>query len=75
MMNLTFSHNKIISCPPTIGALQWLNFVITKSDIDFLSKIGSETTGFKGVVNFPFCEPSKKTWKHRRTEFKSMLDG
>jgi hypothetical protein len=40
-----------------------------------LSKIGSETTGFKARVNFPGTVPSKNTWKHNRTAFRSIFCG
>lgn len=31
--------------------------------------------GAKGLLNFPFCDPSKKTWKHNLTALRSMLVG
>jgi hypothetical protein len=71
----TFSHSRIISCPPLQGALQWLSFVTIKSEIAFLSNIVFETTGSSGTVNFPGIGPSKSTWKQSRTALKSIDDG
>lgn len=71
---LTFSHSKIISRFPKTLEVQSLNLHMTRSDIAFLSKIGSDTTGARGRVNLPFS-PSKKTWKQRRTTFRSTVEG
>ena len=37
--------------------------------------MGSDTTGFKAKVKAPFSLPSRKTWKHRRKQLRSMLWG
>lgn len=74
-VDLTFSHSRIISLPPATLLDAQLSLQMTRSDMAFLSKIGSETTGASGTVNRPRVSLSRNTWKHRRTAFRSMLDG
>lgn len=73
--SLTFSQRRIISLPPATVLEHLHNLHITKSDIAFLSYTGSDTTGVSGVVKRPLTSLSRKTWKHKRTEFKSILAG
>lgn len=62
--------------PPATVHDASLSLHITKSDMAFLSKIGSETTGERGTVKcLLLCSLSRNTWKHNRTEFRSILDG
>lgn len=37
--------------------------------------MGSDTIGVNGTVNFPLSVPSRNTWKHNLTAFKSILAG
>ena len=48
---------------------------ISRLFIHRVNKFGSETTGLRAKVNAPFSLPSRNTWKHNRTQFRSRLCG
>lgn len=66
----------MISSPPVHTPEWWLIRKIDNSDFDFLSQIGSDTTGLSALVKFPLPgESSKNTWKQSRNAPRSIDEG